>query len=91
MEKIEVGGFLRLFNRGGFVLDFSTNDFDTFTMDSVGVALCQKYQFSKGKSLVAFCEEAPTAQVEKLLFDLLTYYEFHCMDRPGEDQYKWLS
>ena len=24
--KIEIGTFLRLFNRGGYVLDFSTND-----------------------------------------------------------------
>ena len=31
--KIEIGTFLRLFNRGGYVLDFSTNDFDNFTMD----------------------------------------------------------
>lgn len=88
MDKIEIGGFLRLFNRGGYVLDFSTNEFDTFTMDSVGVALCQKYQLSKGKSLVAFCEEAPTEQVDKLLLDLLTYYEFHYIDRYGEDEYR---
>ena len=87
MDKVEVGGFLRLFNRGGYVLDFSTNDFDTFTLESVGVALCQKYQLSKGKSLVAFCEEAPTEQVDKLLFDLLTYYEFHCINKYGEDKY----
>ena len=39
MEKVEVGGFLRLFNRGGYVLNFSTSSFDAFTLDSVGVAL----------------------------------------------------
>ena len=33
MDGIEKGGFLKLFNRGGYVLDFSTNDFDTFTME----------------------------------------------------------
>ena len=88
MEKVEVGGFLRLFNRGGYVLNFSTSSFDAFTLDSVGVALCQKYQLSKGASLTAFCGEAPAEDVEKLLFDLLEYYEFHCIDRHGEDKYR---
>ena len=46
MDGIEKGGFLKLFNRGGYVLDFSTNDFDSFTMESIGVPLCQKYQMS---------------------------------------------
>lgn len=88
MDKIEIGGFLRLYNRGGYVLDFSTSDFDSFCMDSVGVAPCQKYQLSKGKSLVAFCEEAPHEDVEKLLFDLFEYYEFNCIDNYGEDKYR---
>lgn len=49
----------------------------------------RKYYFSaKGKSLVAFCEEAPSEQVDKLLLDLLTYYEFHYIDRYGEDEYR---
>ena len=37
LTKVEVGTFLKLFNRGGYVLDFSTNDFDVFTMGSIGV------------------------------------------------------
>ncbi|POO88177.1 hypothetical protein C1H57_25205, partial [Clostridium sp. 2-1] len=45
--------FLKLFNRGGYVLNFSTNDFDVFTMSSVGVPLCEHYKESKGKSLTA--------------------------------------
>lgn len=73
--KIEIGAFLRLFNRGGYVLDFSTNDFDIFTMDSVGVALCCKYNMSKGKSLTAYIDEASADDATKLLKDLLTYYE----------------
>ena len=36
MDQIEKGAFLRLFNRNGYVLDFSTNDFDVFTLESVG-------------------------------------------------------
>lgn len=56
-------------------MDFSTVDFDAFTMNSVGVALCQKYQLSKGKSLIAFVNEASSDDSYKLLADLLTYYE----------------
>ena len=74
-SKIEIGTFLRLFNRGGYVLDFSTNDFDNFTMDSVGVALCCKYNMSKGKSLTAYIDQASADDAAKLLKDLLTYYE----------------
>ena len=75
LTKIEVGAFLKLFNRGGYVLDFTTNDFDVFTMESIGVALCSKYNMSKGKSLAAYVNEAPDESVEKLLKDLLAYYE----------------
>lgn len=51
LTKIEVGTFLKLFNRGGYVLDFSTNDFNVFTMESIGVALCSKYNMPKGNHL----------------------------------------
>lgn len=40
--------FWRLFNRGGYVLDFSTEHFDDFTQDSVGIRLCEKIQIFKG-------------------------------------------
>lgn len=56
-------------------MDFSTNDFDVFTMGSVGVALCDKYKMSKGKSLSAYVNEASEEDVIKLLKDLLDYYE----------------
>lgn len=75
LTKIEVGTFLKLFDRGGYVLDFTTNKFDVFTMESIGVALCSKYNMSKGKSLSAYVNEAPDEDVEKLLKDLLAYYE----------------
>ena len=52
LSKIEVGTFLKLFNRGGYVLDFSTNDFDVFTLGSIGVALCDKYKMSILKALL---------------------------------------
>lgn len=37
LSNIEKGVLVRLFNRGGCVLDFSTADFDAFTLESVGV------------------------------------------------------
>lgn len=72
---VEKGTFLKLFNRGGYVLDFSINDFDIFTMESVGVALCEKYRMSKGKSLTAFINSASDEDCVKLLHDLLEHYE----------------
>lgn len=80
MNNIEKGAFLKLFNRGGYVLDFSTADFDTFTMESVGVALCSHYGLSKGKSLNAFINENTDDKSNKLLLDLLQYYELHYLD-----------
>ena len=88
MDKLEIGAFLQLYNRSGYVLDFSTNDFDTFCMGSVGVALCEKYQLSKGKSLMKFCDEFPNEAVEKLLFDLFEYYEFNCLNDYGEEKFR---
>lgn len=75
MDNIEKGLFLKLFNRGGQVLDFTTADFDAFTMESVGVAVCSKYGLSKGKSLVKFISESSEENANKLLLDLLRYYE----------------
>lgn len=75
LSNIEKGIFVKLFNRGGYVLNFSTNEFDIFTMESVGVPLCEHYKQSKGKSLVAFIGEATMADTIKLLLDLFDYYE----------------
>jgi len=80
MEKItqvEKGAFLKLFNRGGYVLNFSTPEFDVFTLESVGVALCEKYLASKGKSLIAYVHDAEETDIIKLLKDLLYHYELH--------------
>lgn len=75
MTSLERGKFVKLFNRGGWVLDFTTSDFDTFTMSSVGIALCAKYNLSKGKSLNKFIEDNADELADKLLLDLLKYYE----------------
>ena len=57
LDNLERGAFLALFNRSGFVLDFTTNSFDVFTLEHVGVGLCSKYNLSKGKSLNAFLND----------------------------------
>ena len=49
MTEIEKGMFLSLFNRGVYVLDFTDDSFDVFTMESVGVPVRSKYGLSKGK------------------------------------------
>lgn len=87
MTEIEKGFFLRLFNRSGYVLDFSTDNFNSFTQSSVGVALCQHYKLSKGASLAAYCREADETFVIKLFSDLLEYYEAFCKDKNEEKQY----
>jgi len=88
ITKIEIGAFLSLFNRDGYVLNFSTNDFDVFTLNSVGVALCEHYKMSKGKSLTAYINDADENNVVKLLSDLFEYYEMHFQEEinaTGED------
>lgn len=75
MTNQEKGTLLKLFNRSGYVLNFSRANFDTFTMDSTGVALCAKYKLSMGKSLNAYIQEASGDEAYKLLSDLLNYYE----------------
>lgn len=75
MTEVEKGCFLKLLNRGGYVLDFTTPDFNAFTMDSIGVALCSKYGVSKGQSLSKYLQEGKEQDVQKLLFDFILHYE----------------
>ena len=71
----EIQMFFILFNRGGYVLNFSTDDFDIFTYKHVGVALCQKHGLSKGKSLRRFLDDADDEQKYVLITELFKYYE----------------
>lgn len=75
ITKQEEGTFLMLFIRSGYVLNFSTNDFDVFTTNSIEEALCAKYGLSKGKSLIAYLNSATDEKRFKLLSDLFHYYE----------------
>lgn len=87
MNNIQKEGFLRLFNRGGYVLDFSTYRFDRFTEESIGIPLCEKNGLSKGKSLEAYCHDALDEDVRKLFADLLEYYEFSLKGSPREKEF----
>ncbi len=94
MTKQEEGTFLMLFNRSGYVLNFSTNDFDVFTTNSIGEALCAKYGLSKGKSLVAYLNSASDENRLKLLSDLFHYYEDNMeyeYNKDYEDDLYWGS
>jgi len=44
-------------------------------MESINVGLCKKYGMSKGRSLTQFLQEATSDQTDKLLTDLMWYYE----------------
>jgi len=77
ITNIEKGAFLSLFNRSGYVLNFSTDSFDVFTLTSIGLALCKHYGLSKGKSLTAYLTEANENDVVRLLDDLLEHYELY--------------
>ena len=87
ISYIEKTYFNDLLNRGGYVLDFSTYRFDEFTLHSVGIALCEKYNLSKGKSLNEFINEGDNDKVVKLLDDLLEYYEVrYSLEIESEDK-----
>ena len=87
ISKKDEGAFLMLLNRDGYVLDFTTNEFDVFTTNSIGVALCTVYRMSKGKSLVAYLNKASDEDRTKLLTDLFAYYEEN-MEYEFNEEYK---
>lgn len=94
ISKKEEGTFLLLFNRGGYVLDFTNNTFDVFTTASIGEAIQTKYGMSKGKSLVAYLNDAGDADRTKLLVDLFRHYEEEMeyeYNKDYEDDFYWSS
>ena len=94
ITKMEEGTFLMLFNRSGYVLNFSTNDFDIFTTNSIGEALCEKFGLSKGKSLTAYLNNASDENRFKLISDLFYYYKENMeyeYNENYEDDIYWVS
>lgn len=70
----ELSSLVGLFNRGGYVLDFYTPDFNDFTYNIIGMRLTEYYGLSKGKSLQAFTEEGKENDVIGLIVALFDYY-----------------
>lgn len=73
----------KFFNSGGWVLDFTTSYFDSFTYQSIGIKLCEKYRLSKGKSLEKFIDESKTQIIIRLMTDLIEHYEIIREDLPA--------
>jgi len=70
----------RFFNTGGYVLNFSTASFDSFTYQSVGIKISEKYRMSKGRSFESFIDEAATPLIIQLTYDLVEHYEITKQD-----------
>ena len=88
LSDIEIGTMVNFLNEGGYVLDFSTADFDAFTYKSIGVPLCETYRLSKGKSLIAYINDTKYEDKIKLLSDLIRYYELSSMKEHDEENRK---
>lgn len=86
LSDIHKTAFINLFNRGGYVLDFTNSSFDDFTQKSIGVAVQQKYGLSKGKSLIQYINDANEFEIIKLFSDLMEYYEFSFPERHRDKQ-----
>ena len=86
LSYIEKGYLDELFNRDGYVLDFSTNGFDEFTFQSIGIRLCEKYCLSKGKSLREFTSTEYPYEISKLYNYLLEYYSVYFSDELEENK-----
>lgn len=85
LEYLEIDKIDRFFKNSGYVLDFSTPKFDSFTANSIGIPLCREYGLSKGKSLWEFIENGEDQLVKKLLLDLLKYYKNKFQDQIESD------
>lgn len=74
LKQNEVSTLMNLFNRGGYVLNFSNQSFNDFTLKTIGLKLVEYYGLSKGKSLQYFVDEAQESYVIKLFIALFDAY-----------------
>lgn len=74
----------RMFNDGGYVLDFSDDSFAEFSLKSIDLDIKAKYGLSKGKSLNRFFSDnsIDIKTKMKLLKDLLEIYEVYKESSP---------
>lgn len=84
LSFLEYRPFMELLNEGGYVLDFSTPDFDRFTYSIVGTRLVEHFGLSKGKSLQNYVEASDRADSIKLLQALME--EWERVRRPNANQ-----
>ena len=75
IEEKDITPFINLFVRNGYVLNFSTAEFNKFTKEIIGIELCSIYRISKGKSLVQFLHEGKDEDIKALLVKLFEHYE----------------
>lgn len=75
LSKTAIGNLVRLFDRGGYILDFSDASFDAFTASAVGIPIKAKYGLSKTRSLQEYLQDATETNATKLMLDLFEYYE----------------
>lgn len=75
LKYAEYRPLMDLLNEGGYVLDFTTPEFDRFTYSIIGIRLAEYYGQSKGKSLQCYVESADQADSLKLLRSLMTEWE----------------
>lgn len=80
--------FVKLLNHGGYVLNFSSNQFDQFTTEVVGVPLVETYQRSKGASLEAYLAEAPRRDSVVLLNALMEEWQDTFAETASEEDAK---
>lgn len=63
----------RLFNKGGHMLDFSSDRYGDFVEEISGNDLFRKYGGSKGKNLEMIVKSEPGALVGRLILALIKY------------------
>ena len=88
IDCVDKGILASFFNDGGYVLDFTTEGLDRFSVDSVGVPICAVYKLSKGKSLATFVNVGEKKKVLKLFDDLIRYYEDKWSEELQQDAVK---
>lgn len=74
LTNMEKQKLVKLFNKSGWVLDFSNSTFKNFTEASIGIDVQSEYGGSKGGSLENFIYNGQSNKVIKLIKDLIDYY-----------------
>lgn len=82
----EINSLIAIFNKNGFVLDFSRSDFDNFSYKLIGLNIVSFYGLSGGKSLQAFIDEAKESDVIKLLVALFDRYSNVCSEEEKKEE-----